>query len=170
MKQNQSFRLDKPSGTLTPSRACACHILDVMLSGAQLKLCHLISLCPRVCSEFVSWLIESGEISKPEEGVNLGQALLENGIIHHGETPLKLFSLASSTSRISPAPSSINVPLGATSPLCWLMVFLSLESSVKFVFFPFLLNEQEAMHVQSATKKQQNCEQTSEDVRMQPCQ
>lgn len=39
-----------------------------------------------VPSEFVSWLIESGEISKPDEGVNLGQALLENGIIHHGET------------------------------------------------------------------------------------
>ncbi|XP_029467249.1 phosphatidylinositol 3,4,5-trisphosphate-dependent Rac exchanger 1 protein isoform X2 [Rhinatrema bivittatum] len=34
-------------------------------------------------SEFVSWLMEIGEISKPEEGVNLGQALLENGIIHH---------------------------------------------------------------------------------------
>ncbi|PKU37649.1 phosphatidylinositol -trisphosphate-dependent rac exchanger 1 protein [Limosa lapponica baueri] len=36
-----------------------------------------------VCCEFVSWLTEIGEISKPEEGVNLGQALLENGIIHH---------------------------------------------------------------------------------------
>lgn len=36
-------------------------------------------------SEFVSWLLENGEISKTEEGVNLGQALLENGIIHHGE-------------------------------------------------------------------------------------
>ncbi|XP_068064219.1 phosphatidylinositol 3,4,5-trisphosphate-dependent Rac exchanger 1 protein isoform X1 [Anomalospiza imberbis] len=34
-------------------------------------------------NEFVSWLSEIGEISKPEEGVNLGQALLENGIIHH---------------------------------------------------------------------------------------
>ncbi|XP_067410379.1 phosphatidylinositol 3,4,5-trisphosphate-dependent Rac exchanger 1 protein [Emydura macquarii macquarii] len=34
-------------------------------------------------NEFVSWLMEIGEISKPEEGVNLGQALLENGIIHH---------------------------------------------------------------------------------------
>ncbi|XP_039598447.1 phosphatidylinositol 3,4,5-trisphosphate-dependent Rac exchanger 1 protein-like [Polypterus senegalus] len=34
-------------------------------------------------NEFVSWLIEMGEISKPDEGVNLGQALLENGIIHH---------------------------------------------------------------------------------------
>ncbi|KAH1181876.1 hypothetical protein KIL84_009630, partial [Mauremys mutica] len=34
-------------------------------------------------NEFVSWLMEVGEISKPEEGVNLGQALLENGIIHH---------------------------------------------------------------------------------------
>ncbi|XP_006131552.1 phosphatidylinositol 3,4,5-trisphosphate-dependent Rac exchanger 2 protein isoform X1 [Pelodiscus sinensis] len=34
-------------------------------------------------SEFVSWLLEIGEIHKSEEGVNLGQALLENGIIHH---------------------------------------------------------------------------------------
>uniref|UniRef100_G1QAE3 Phosphatidylinositol-3,4,5-trisphosphate dependent Rac exchange factor 1 n=1 Tax=Myotis lucifugus TaxID=59463 RepID=G1QAE3_MYOLU len=34
-------------------------------------------------SEFVAWLLEIGEISKTEEGVNLGQALLENGIIHH---------------------------------------------------------------------------------------
>ncbi|XP_049637261.1 phosphatidylinositol 3,4,5-trisphosphate-dependent Rac exchanger 1 protein [Suncus etruscus] len=34
-------------------------------------------------NEFVSWLLENGEISKTEEGVNLGQALLENGIIHH---------------------------------------------------------------------------------------
>ncbi|KAF7246305.1 Phosphatidylinositol 3,4,5-trisphosphate-dependent Rac exchanger 2 protein [Varanus komodoensis] len=34
-------------------------------------------------SEFVSWLLETGEIHRPEEGVNLGQALLENGIIHH---------------------------------------------------------------------------------------
>lgn len=55
-----------------------------------------------VPSEFVSWLIESGEISKPDEGVNLGQALLENGIIHHGErkgksftSPLALFLLFS---------------------------------------------------------------------------
>uniref|UniRef100_A0A803SYB2 Phosphatidylinositol 3,4,5-trisphosphate-dependent Rac exchanger 2 protein n=1 Tax=Anolis carolinensis TaxID=28377 RepID=A0A803SYB2_ANOCA len=34
-------------------------------------------------SEFVSWLLETGEIHRPEEGVHLGQALLENGIIHH---------------------------------------------------------------------------------------
>ncbi|XP_047626879.1 phosphatidylinositol 3,4,5-trisphosphate-dependent Rac exchanger 1 protein isoform X4 [Phacochoerus africanus] len=34
-------------------------------------------------NEFVAWLLEIGEISKMEEGVNLGQALLENGIIHH---------------------------------------------------------------------------------------
>ncbi|XP_065758918.1 phosphatidylinositol 3,4,5-trisphosphate-dependent Rac exchanger 2 protein isoform X2 [Muntiacus reevesi] len=34
-------------------------------------------------SEFVSWLLEIGEIHRPEEGVHLGQALLENGIIHH---------------------------------------------------------------------------------------
>lgn len=45
-------------------------------------LCFLLVFA----SEFVSWLMESGEISKPDEGVNLGQALLENGIIHHGET------------------------------------------------------------------------------------
>lgn len=45
----------------------------------------LIYCCASLCSEFVSWLTEIGEISKPEEGVNLGQALLENGIIHHGE-------------------------------------------------------------------------------------
>ena len=41
-------------------------------------------------SEFVAWLLEIGEISKTEEGVNLGQALLENGIIHHGEWVLGL--------------------------------------------------------------------------------
>ncbi|XP_063062477.1 phosphatidylinositol 3,4,5-trisphosphate-dependent Rac exchanger 2 protein [Engraulis encrasicolus] len=34
-------------------------------------------------SEFVSWLMDIGETDNPEEGVHLGQALLENGIIHH---------------------------------------------------------------------------------------
>ncbi|XP_052360907.1 phosphatidylinositol 3,4,5-trisphosphate-dependent Rac exchanger 2 protein isoform X3 [Oncorhynchus keta] len=34
-------------------------------------------------SEFVSWLVDIGETDNPEEGVHLGQALLENGIIHH---------------------------------------------------------------------------------------
>lgn len=33
----------------------------------------------------MSWLLEIGEIHKSEEGVHLGQALLENGIIHHGK-------------------------------------------------------------------------------------
>ncbi|XP_054994912.1 phosphatidylinositol 3,4,5-trisphosphate-dependent Rac exchanger 1 protein [Sorex araneus] len=44
-----------------------------------------LSTVPRcfLGNEFVSWLLEIGEISKTEEGVNLGQALLENGIIHH---------------------------------------------------------------------------------------
>ncbi|XP_056279866.1 phosphatidylinositol 3,4,5-trisphosphate-dependent Rac exchanger 1 protein isoform X1 [Pseudoliparis swirei] len=44
-----------------------------------------LSIVPKcfMGNEFVSWLIENGEISKPDEGVNLGQALLENGIIHH---------------------------------------------------------------------------------------
>lgn len=36
-------------------------------------------------SEFVSWLMEIGETGNPEEGVHLGQALVENGLIHHGE-------------------------------------------------------------------------------------
>uniref|UniRef100_A0A8C4R2I3 Uncharacterized protein n=1 Tax=Eptatretus burgeri TaxID=7764 RepID=A0A8C4R2I3_EPTBU len=34
-------------------------------------------------SDFVTWLNEVGEIGNEDEGVNLGQALLENGIIHH---------------------------------------------------------------------------------------
>lgn len=60
---------------------------DIALTSARASLS-----C--VHSEFVSWLIESGEISKPEEGVNLGQALLENGIIHHGETDLNPLCLS----------------------------------------------------------------------------
>ena len=47
-------------------------------------------------SEFVSWLIDSGEISKPDEGVNLGQALLENGIIHHGERTVSVLHISRS--------------------------------------------------------------------------
>ncbi|KAM9313762.1 phosphatidylinositol 3,4,5-trisphosphate-dependent Rac exchanger 1 protein-like [Pholidichthys leucotaenia] len=44
-----------------------------------------LSIVPKcfMGNEFVSWLLDCGEISKPDEGVNLGQALLENGIIHH---------------------------------------------------------------------------------------
>ncbi|XP_061913098.1 phosphatidylinositol 3,4,5-trisphosphate-dependent Rac exchanger 1 protein isoform X2 [Entelurus aequoreus] len=44
-----------------------------------------LSIVPKcfMGNEFVSWLMESGEISRADEGVNLGQALLENGIIHH---------------------------------------------------------------------------------------
>ncbi|XP_017266862.1 phosphatidylinositol 3,4,5-trisphosphate-dependent Rac exchanger 1 protein isoform X1 [Kryptolebias marmoratus] len=44
-----------------------------------------LSIVPKcfMGNEFVSWLLESGEISNADEGVNLGQALLENGIIHH---------------------------------------------------------------------------------------
>ena len=34
---------------------------------------------------FVSWLVEQKEVSKEDEAVILGQHLLENGIIHHGE-------------------------------------------------------------------------------------
>ncbi|XP_013885284.1 phosphatidylinositol 3,4,5-trisphosphate-dependent Rac exchanger 1 protein [Austrofundulus limnaeus] len=44
-----------------------------------------LSIVPKcfMGNEFVSWLLDSGEISNADEGVNLGQALLENGIIHH---------------------------------------------------------------------------------------
>lgn len=46
-------------------------------------LCFVFVVFP-LRSEFVSWLMEIGETGNPEEGVHLGQALLENGIIHHG--------------------------------------------------------------------------------------
>uniref|UniRef100_A0A4W4GA93 Phosphatidylinositol 3,4,5-trisphosphate-dependent Rac exchanger 1 protein n=1 Tax=Electrophorus electricus TaxID=8005 RepID=A0A4W4GA93_ELEEL len=44
-----------------------------------------LSIVPKcfLGNEFVAWLLEMGEISKAEEGINLGQALLENGLIHH---------------------------------------------------------------------------------------
>ena len=35
--------------------------------------------------ELVTWLLEHGEGDKVEEAVFLGQALLENGLIHHGK-------------------------------------------------------------------------------------
>lgn len=41
-------------------------------------------LCPSP-SDLVTWLMEHGEVANVEEAVHLGQALLENGIIHHGE-------------------------------------------------------------------------------------
>ena len=34
--------------------------------------------------DFTRWLVEIGEAGDEKEGVRLGQALLENGIIHHG--------------------------------------------------------------------------------------
>uniref|UniRef100_A0A672QUA2 Phosphatidylinositol-3,4,5-trisphosphate dependent Rac exchange factor 2 n=1 Tax=Sinocyclocheilus grahami TaxID=75366 RepID=A0A672QUA2_SINGR len=46
------------------------------------KLYRAVSL-ERNKKGFVSWLMEIGETNNPEEGVHLGQALLENGIIHH---------------------------------------------------------------------------------------
>ena len=35
--------------------------------------------------ELVTWLLQHGEGDKVEEAVFLGQALLENGLIHHGK-------------------------------------------------------------------------------------
>lgn len=50
--------------------------------------------------------MEIGETDNPEEGVHLGQALLENGIIHHG-----LFSVSSFYFLpLRPALSSFAVP------------------------------------------------------------
>ena len=96
---------------------------------------HMLFLS-RVPSEFVSWLIESGEISKPDEGVNLGQALLENGIIHHGETKqstlffflIYLFSLWFSfiVCYLFILCAHISMLVAATS--CFLFCFLTLLS------------------------------------------
>lgn len=44
--------------------------------------CHMWS-APH--SDLVTWLMEHGEAANVDEAVHLGQALLENGIIHHGE-------------------------------------------------------------------------------------
>ena len=48
---------------------------------------HCGPVLPKVlcCREFVQWLVARGEVSNSEEAVRLGQALLENGILHHGE-------------------------------------------------------------------------------------
>lgn len=62
---------------------------DMILRETQ-TLCRPLSF---PCSEFVSWLLEIGEIHRPEEGVHLGQALLENGIIHHGDYFINLLFL-----------------------------------------------------------------------------
>ena len=35
--------------------------------------------------EFVKWLVLRKEVENADQGVILGQALLENGVIHHGE-------------------------------------------------------------------------------------
>ncbi|KAB1256414.1 Phosphatidylinositol 3; 4; 5-trisphosphate-dependent Rac exchanger 2 protein [Camelus dromedarius] len=61
---------------------------DQKISGIRSLIPHFSNFWWRVkqrpvSSEFVSWLLEIGEIHRPEEGVHLGQALLENGIIHH---------------------------------------------------------------------------------------
>lgn len=56
-----------------------CLFVPLFLSR---NVCACVFLFVR--SEFVSWLMEIGETGNPEEGVHLGQALLENGIIHHG--------------------------------------------------------------------------------------
>ena len=38
-----------------------------------------------VCSELVTWLVTSKEATDDEQAVIIGQALLEGGLIHHGE-------------------------------------------------------------------------------------
>lgn len=73
-------------------------------------------------SEFVSWLIETGEISKPDEGVNLGQALLENGIIHHGESRFMVFQ------SFSCAVSPMSVHIVNTASYCHCLLILRTSS------------------------------------------
>ena len=34
--------------------------------------------------ELVKWLVETKEVADSDEAILLGQALLENGVIHHG--------------------------------------------------------------------------------------
>ena len=41
-------------------------------------------------SDFTRWLVEIGEAGDDKEGVRLGQALLENGVIHHGMVGLNV--------------------------------------------------------------------------------
>ncbi len=36
--------------------------------------------------EFVGWLVEKKEVSNNDQAVLLGQALLENGVMHHSES------------------------------------------------------------------------------------
>lgn len=45
-------------------------------------------------TQFVSWLVEQKEVGKEDEAIILGQHLLENGIIHHGESLLPPMSTA----------------------------------------------------------------------------
>lgn len=78
--------------TLSSSLCCDHSVLmdfvDSHLYHLRVSFClsshYFIVLCLSFLSEFVSWLMEIGETNNPEEGVHLGQALLENGIIHHG--------------------------------------------------------------------------------------
>ena len=48
--------------------------------------------------EFVSWLVDQKEVGNSDEALILGQHLLENGIIHHGEFFFFFFSSSSSFS------------------------------------------------------------------------
>lgn len=43
--------------------------------------------------DFTNWLVEIGEAGDTNEGVRLGQALLESGVIHHGTTCFNIIVL-----------------------------------------------------------------------------
>ena len=47
---------------------------------------HVVYYVCILCSDFSQWLVEQKEVGSLEEAVTLGQALLDNGIIHHGIT------------------------------------------------------------------------------------
>lgn len=59
-----------------------------MKTGGQLIRDHRRMRTYTKCfsgEELVQWLLQHGEGDKEEEAVRLGQAMLENGLIHHGE-------------------------------------------------------------------------------------
>ena len=52
--------------------------------------------------QLVTWLVEDREVADSDEALFLGQALLENGIIHHGGPPLSYLT----SHIITPSPHS----------------------------------------------------------------
>lgn len=82
--------------------------------------------------------MEIGETGNPEEGVHLGQALLENGIIHHGGS----FSSCNHTLPTILAPTNKVAPCGQLTPClsCVSQLEPAAETQLPCLYFqqPFL--------------------------------